>query len=114
MRTMRLILATTAILLMGSFSYGAPVTDTGSPNFWPWWSNAYYDYRDMGSYSSSPLGTEGVSGAYFQVTTGIQTGGYLTDFNKVISITATHSPSGRTYPLIPASCRDWQLPNHWP
>jgi len=114
MRTIRLILVTTAILLTASFSHGAAVNDTGSPNFWPGWSFPLYDYRDMGGWTSSPLGREGVSGAYFQVTTAIQTGGFLTDFNNVISITATHSPSGRSYPLTPALCRDWQLPNHWP
>jgi hypothetical protein len=67
----------------------------------------------MGAWGISPLGKEGTSGAYFMVSTGIMTYGYLTDFNKVVSITATHS-SGRSYPLTPASCRDWQLPNHWP
>jgi len=73
-----------------------------------------YDYRGMGDYSSSPLGIEGISGAYFSVCAAILLGGYLTDFNKVISITATHSPSGRTYPLNADTCRDWQSPNLWP
>jgi len=114
MRAGRLILVITAILLTASFSYGATVNDTGSPNFWPGWSFPFYDYRDTGGWGTIPLGKEGISGAYFQVTTAIQTGGYLMDFNKVISITATHSPSGRIYSLAPASCRDWQLPNHWP
>jgi hypothetical protein len=113
MKKMKIILVTTAILLVATFSYGRTVNDTGSPNFWPWSSSAIYDYRDMGSWGTTPLGTEGISGAYFQVSTAIQPGGYLTDFNNVISITATHS-SGRTYPLIPSTCRDWQLPNHWP
>lgn len=114
MRTMRLILAIIGILLVASFTYGAPVYDTGSPNFWPWASSAIYDYRDMGSWGTTPLGTDGISGAYFLVSTIIQMDGYLTDFTKVTSITVTHSPSGRTYPLTPGACRNWQLPNHWP
>ena len=115
MRTIRLILIISGILLTASITYGAPANDTDSPNFVPWWSSAIYDYRDMGSWGTSPLGTEGISGAYFMVSAVIQTGNFLTDFNKVISITATHSPSERTYPLTPhAACRDWQGPNHWP
>ena len=55
-----------------------------------------------------------VSMILIQVGTAIQPGGYLADFNKVSSITATHSPSGRTYPLIASTCKNWQLPNHWP
>lgn len=114
MRAMRLILVITAILLAATFSYGAAVSDSGSPNFLPWGSFPFYDYRDWGGWTGSPLGREGVSGAYFQVVAVIQTGGFLTDFNKVIEITATHSPSGRTYPLTPSLCRNWDLPNQWP
>jgi len=114
MRTMRLILVTTAILLAASFSHGRTVNDTGSPNFWPGVSLPIYSYRQARVHTLSPLGSEGISGAYFEVGTGIRPGGYLTDFNKVISITATHSPSGRTYPLNADTCRDWISPNLWP
>jgi hypothetical protein len=110
---MRLILVTTAILLATSFSYGGTVNDIGSPNFWSGQSFPYYEYRDIGTYSSSLLGKEGVSRANFSVVAAIQARGFLADFNKVISVTATHSPSGRTYSLTPNVCRNWTVPNFW-
>src|SRR4030067_1016907 len=116
MRTMRLILVTTAILLATSLSYGRSVNDNGSPNFLPSTMFPIYGYIDIKWVPvSSQLepGTEAISGGYLEVFAMIQTGGYLTDFNKVINITATHSPSGRTYPLTASRCRDWEFPNRW-
>jgi hypothetical protein len=90
--------------------------------------NVFYDYRDYGVGNDTREGAEMMTGAYFQVSAGIQAPlGLLTDYTNVLSVTATHQPTNFELNLIPDDpCPDnnflglaekyWQLflrPDSW-
>jgi len=63
--------------------------------------NLFYDYRDYGVGNDTREGAEMMTGAYFQVSAGIQTNHYLTDYSHVLSVTATHQETGYELNLVP-------------
>ena len=50
-----------------------------------------YEYLDQGTWGGSRAGTEGISGAYFWVGTGVELRGYLDDYDDVIGVKAKYT-----------------------
>lgn len=63
--------------------------------------NVFYDYRDYGVGNITVDLAETKAGAYLQVSAGIALGGYLGDYTNVLSVTATHQPTGFQLNLVP-------------
>ena len=81
-----LLLILTLSVAVPAFAKG-PISDPPDNLLWP---DAFYDYRDQGTWGRTDGGSEGGSGAYFQASIGVVLGGYLGDYGDVISVKAKH------------------------
>jgi len=80
------------------YTAAAPTTDSLPTNIAEW--GAFYDYRDYGTWGSNQGGSDEGSGAYFQLYVGVQLGDLLTNYNRVVSVTATHRETKLQFDLI--------------
>lgn len=93
--------------LSGAVYAGPPNIDPDPVNLW--YPDVFYDAQDTGTWSSGfEGGSEGRSGAYLQLSTGVVLSDSLSSYEHVISVKAEHIDTGLEFYLVrDASCTQW-------
>lgn len=100
-----LVLALGIFLVVPAYSDGA-IKDPAPVNIQS--VDAFYDYRDYGTWSRThDGGSEGRSGAYFQISIGVVLGNILLNFEDVIEVKAEHLGTGQMFYLMRDPCTKW-------
>lgn len=83
-----------------------PIIDPNPVNLW--YPDVFYDARDTGTWSSwFEGGSEGRSGAYLGIVTGVVLYPNIGSYGDIISVKAEHLDAGLEFHLVRDTCTKW-------